>query len=64
MVPTITYYIQLYLTYLEPLIQAKCFPFGLNNIYLHAGEISDGKLDTGWNVGTPWQRVKPVDPRA
>lgn len=33
--------------YLELLIQAKCFPFGLNNINLNVDEPSDGNLETG-----------------
>jgi len=34
-------------TYLELLIQAKCFPFGPNNINLNVGETSNGNLETG-----------------
>jgi len=33
-------------TYLELLIQAKCFPFGLNNINLYVVETSDGNWET------------------
>lgn len=37
---------KLCLAYLEPLIHAKCFPFGLNIINLQAGDVSVGKFGT------------------